>query len=113
MKTIVSIPHHEYPAAVRDLVERKLQQIAKYYERIESLRAVLTREADDHRVELVATVGHGVTLVVDCRENLLVVDVNPNPDISPDSGAALQAGAAGMGYTGFIEAILELALEDR
>jgi len=71
MKTIVSIPHHEYPAAVRDLVERKLQQIAKYYERIESLRAVLTREADDHRVELVATVGHGVTLVVDCRENLL------------------------------------------
>lgn len=65
MQTIVSIPHHEYPAAVRKLVEEKLQHLLRYYERIVSLRAVLTREADVHRVELVATVGHGVTLVVD------------------------------------------------
>ena len=71
MQTIVSIPHHEYPAAVRDLVEGKLQHLLKYYERIVSLRAVLSREAGDHRVELVATVGHGVTLVVDSREDSL------------------------------------------
>ena len=70
MKTIVSIPHHEYPATVRELVEEKLQNLAKYYERIESLRAVLSREAEEHRVELVATVGQGVTLVVDSRGDL-------------------------------------------
>jgi len=67
MQTIVSIPHQEYPATVRDLVEEKLQHLLKFNERIVSLRAVLTREADEHRVELVATVGHGVTLVVDSR----------------------------------------------
>lgn len=71
MQTIVSIPHHEYPATVREYVEEKLQNLLKYYERIVSIRAVLTREADVHRVELVATVGHGVTLVVDSREDLL------------------------------------------
>jgi len=71
MQTIVSIPHHEYPAAVRDLVEERLQHLLKYYERIVSLRAVLSREAEEHRVELVATVGHGVTLVVDSREDSL------------------------------------------
>ena len=68
MQTIVSIPHHEYPAAVRDLVEEKLQHLLRYFERIVSVRAVLTRESEEHRVELVATVGQGVTLVVDSRE---------------------------------------------
>jgi D-alanine-D-alanine ligase len=40
-----------------------------------------------------------------------VIEVNPNPDISPDSGAVRQAGAAGMTYTRFIEKIVQLALE--
>jgi ribosomal subunit interface protein len=71
MKTIVSIPHHEYPALVRDLVEAKLQHLAKYYNRIVSLRAVLERENEAHRIELVVNVGHGVTLVVDSRGPLL------------------------------------------
>ena len=52
---------------------------------------------------------------VDFRINggggLNVIDVNPNPDISPDSGAALQAKAQGMTYTQFIEAIVLFALE--
>lgn len=65
MKTLVSVPHHDYPASVRDSVEAKLQSLAKYFERIESLRAVLGRENDSHRVELVAHVGQGATLVVD------------------------------------------------
>jgi D-alanine-D-alanine ligase len=42
---------------------------------------------------------------------LNVIDVNPNPDISPDSGAARQAKAHGMTYTQFIEAIVLFALE--
>ncbi len=40
-----------------------------------------------------------------------VIEVNPNPDISPDSGAARQARAAGMDYSQFIERLALLALE--
>jgi D-alanine-D-alanine ligase len=40
-----------------------------------------------------------------------VIDVNPNPDISPGAGAARQAQAAGMNYTRFIEKIVQLAIE--
>jgi D-alanine-D-alanine ligase len=39
---------------------------------------------------------------------LQVIDVNPNPDISPDSGAALQAKAGGMSYPRFIAQIIGL-----
>ena len=42
---------------------------------------------------------------------LSVIEVNPNPDISPSSGAVRQAKAAGMSYTQFAERILLLALE--
>ncbi len=40
-----------------------------------------------------------------------VIEVNPNPDISPSSGAARQAQAAGMTYNQFIEKVALLALE--
>ena len=39
-----------------------------------------------------------------------VIEVNPNPDISPGSGASRQAEAAGMSYTRFIGKIVRLAL---
>jgi D-alanine-D-alanine ligase len=42
-----------------------------------------------------------------------VMEVNPNPDISPGTGAARQAKAAGMDYTQFIDKIIELALEKK
>ncbi len=44
---------------------------------------------------------------------LNVIEVNPNPDISPNSGAVRQAEAAGMTYTQFIEKIAQLALEKK
>lgn len=40
-----------------------------------------------------------------------VLEVNPNPDISPDMGAARQAENCGIPYNQFIEKIVELALE--
>jgi D-alanine-D-alanine ligase len=48
----------------------------------------------------------------DEMEQLNVIEVNPNPDISPGSGAARQAEAAGMNYPQFIGKIVELALEN-
>jgi D-alanine-D-alanine ligase len=42
---------------------------------------------------------------------LYVIEVNPNPDISPGSGAVRQAEAAGLTYTQFIKKIVELAME--
>jgi D-alanine-D-alanine ligase len=42
-----------------------------------------------------------------------VMEVNPNPDISPGTGAARQAKAAGMNYTQFIDKIIQLALEKK
>jgi D-alanine-D-alanine ligase len=44
---------------------------------------------------------------------LNVIEVNPNPDISPDAGAARQAHAAGMNYTQFIDMIVKMALENK
>jgi D-alanine-D-alanine ligase len=52
---------------------------------------------------------------VDMRQDeagqLNVIEVNPNPDVSPGSGALRQAEAAGMTYPQFVERIIKLALE--
>jgi D-alanine-D-alanine ligase len=42
---------------------------------------------------------------------LNIIEVNPNPDISPGTGAARQSRAAGMSYAEFIGQIINLALE--
>ncbi len=52
-----------------------------------------------------------VDIRLDTEERLQVLEVNPNPDISPGTGAARQAEAAGMSYNQFIEKIALLALE--
>jgi D-alanine-D-alanine ligase len=52
-----------------------------------------------------------VDMRMDENGKLCVIEVNPNPDISPDTGAATQAKAAGMTYREFIGRIVDLALE--
>jgi D-alanine-D-alanine ligase len=54
-----------------------------------------------------------VDMRLDEKQNLNVIEVNPNPDISPEAGAARQAAAAGMSYTKFIDTIVRLALEKK
>ena len=39
-----------------------------------------------------------------------MIDVNPNPDISPSAGFAMTAERRGLTYVQFIESILESAL---
>ena len=52
-----------------------------------------------------------VDLRMDAGGHFKVIEVNPNPDISPDAGAARQARAAGMTYRELIERIVILALD--
>jgi len=54
-----------------------------------------------------------VDLRQDREGNFRVIDVNPNPDLSPSAGAARQACAGGLKYPQFIAAIVRLALEGR
>jgi D-alanine-D-alanine ligase len=42
-----------------------------------------------------------------------VIDINPNPDLSPDAGLARQASAAGWSYDVLIEKIIQAALNAR
>ncbi len=67
MKTEVAILHHEYPNRIRDHVVTKLEHLVRFFEGTVSVRAVLERQHDVHRVELIANVRKGVILVVEAR----------------------------------------------
>jgi D-alanine-D-alanine ligase len=56
--------------------------------------------------------GYGrVDIRQDSDGNYYVLEINPNPDISPDAGCARQASAAGLTYTELIKIIIEQALD--
>ncbi len=51
-----------------------------------------------------------VDMRMDREGRLYVIEVNPNPDISPGSGAVRQAEATGLTYIQFIDRVIQLAL---
>ncbi|MBM3978018.1 MAG: ribosome-associated translation inhibitor RaiA [Planctomycetes bacterium] len=68
MKLQVAILHHQhFPEHVREHIEAKLQHLARYFGRTESLQARLERQRDTYRIELVANLPRGVVLVVEGR----------------------------------------------
>ena len=71
MKTKVSILHKEYPAALRERVDEKLQDLFRFCSDKVSLSARLDKEKDMHCVEIVATVPNGPVLVADARAGVL------------------------------------------
>ncbi|HEX9896654.1 MAG TPA: ATP-grasp domain-containing protein [Dehalococcoidales bacterium] len=52
-----------------------------------------------------------IDLRMDSKGNFHVIEINPNPDITPGNGTARHAEATGMKYTEFIDKIIQLALE--
>ncbi|MEX1026365.1 MAG: HPF/RaiA family ribosome-associated protein [Planctomycetota bacterium] len=48
-------------------VAQRLTELATVFDRTLSVRAILDRERDHHRVELVSSVGRGQVLVVNAR----------------------------------------------
>jgi D-alanine-D-alanine ligase len=52
-----------------------------------------------------------VDMRLDKEGKVNVIEVNPNPDISPGTGAARQADAAGMTYAEFMDKIIQFAFE--
>lgn len=75
----------------------------------ERLRAKIVKTAEA-AFGLVVRRGYArVDMRMGARGKLYVLEVNPNPDISPGTGAARQAEASGMTYSQFIEKLLLLA----
>lgn len=81
--------------------------------------AQIGSDDEAHMTNIIVTVfklmvGDGyarVDMRMDRQGKVNVLEVNPNPDISPGSGAARQARAAGMTYSLFIGEILDLAFQ--
>jgi len=71
MKTQVSILHHDYPPGVQALVHDKVEALSRFCSDKVSMNAVVGRDADTHRVELIASVPNGPVLVADAKAGAL------------------------------------------
>jgi len=123
---IAVLPISEIVYSLPDTMPRVLTYAAKwdtksvYYKHTSPVcPAEIGPEDQASMVDIMTTVfrlmvGDGyarVDMRLDNRGEVNVLEVNPNPDISPISGAARQARAAGMSYSQFMGEILSLAFQ--
>jgi D-alanine-D-alanine ligase len=99
--------------------ESKWQEDSLYYKNTRNVCPGPITAAEAARIGRIARAAFRLTgckgyARVDFRQNrrgqFLVLEVNPNPDITPGAGASLQMAAGGLSYTRFIEKVIKIAL---
>ena len=68
MNVTVEARHMEVTDAMRDYVQSKIAKLPRYYDSIQSVEAVLDREADHTVVEIVVTARRKATFVATHRD---------------------------------------------
>jgi D-alanine-D-alanine ligase len=106
---------------------RLLTYAAKWYEETlyyKGTKATCPVEISEQENELISQTAVSAFKLLECRGYARVdmrldaegvpnvLEVNPNPDISPGYGASRQAKVAGMNYNQFMEKIVMFALEE-
>jgi len=76
----------------------------------EVLQEIETLALSAHRIAGVPDYAR-VDIRTDADGRLYLLEINPNPDLSPGAGLAFQAKTYGMSYTDLVERIVILALE--
>jgi D-alanine-D-alanine ligase len=99
--------------------ESKWEENSLYYKNTKAVCPAHISPAEQQEISRIAKAAFRLTdcrgyarvdLRQDSRGNFRVLEVNPNPDITPGAGAALQAAAAGLSYPAYIQKIIALAL---
>jgi D-alanine-D-alanine ligase len=115
---------YSLPAGMPEVLtfDAKWEPHSPYFEGTKPVCPAEIGAEEQHRIaEIITTVyrlfgcqGYArVDLRLDHEGQINVIEVNPNPDISPGTGAARQAEAAGMTYTEFVEKIVQLAFDGK
>jgi len=100
--------------------ESKWREDTDYYKNTKAVCPAAINEAEKKQInEIAMTVfrlfgcrGYArVDFRQDAAGQFKVLEVNPNPDLTPGSGAALQAAAAGLTFSQFMEKIISIALK--
>jgi D-alanine-D-alanine ligase len=100
--------------------ESKWQEDSLYYKNTRNVCPGAITAQEQARLSRIAKAAFRLTgckgyARVDLRQNqqgeFLVLEINPNPDITPGAGASLQLAAGGISYAEFIEKTLRIALK--
>jgi D-alanine-D-alanine ligase len=100
--------------------QAKWEENSLYYDNTRAVCPALISAQEKRKIAKIARAAYKLVgcrgyARVDFRQDkkgiFTVLEVNPNPDITPGSGAALQAVSAGMTYSQFIKKIINLALK--
>jgi D-alanine-D-alanine ligase len=99
--------------------ESKWQEDSLYYKNTRNVCPAPITPSEKNRISRMARAAFRLTgckgyARVDFRQNrkgeYLVLEINPNPDITPGAGASLQISAGGLTYESFIEKVIKIAL---